>query len=169
MAYLSSKAVANEILNHSAKFGGFTPFQVQKLAYLAHGFYFALYGQPLLNETIEAWKYGPVIPTLYHEFKEWGRDPIKRFALDYHPEKDGFSMPVIPQKLTYASAKNVIEQVVEKYGNLSATELYNLTHEQGGPWDRAFEEGIFGKDIPNDLIREHFANWVNDAVQSSTT
>lgn len=169
MAYLSSKAVANEILNHSAKFGGFTPFQVQKLAYLAHGFYIAFYGKPLLNEMVEAWKYGPVIPSLYHEFKEWGRDSIKRFALDYHPETYGFTKPEIPADAAYASAKSVIEEVVEKYGNLSATELYNLTHEANGPWDRAYEEGIHGKDISNDLIQEYFANWVNNAGQPSTT
>ncbi|CAM2005528.1 Panacea domain-containing protein [Acanthopleuribacter pedis] len=166
MAYLPSKAVANEILNHSEAFDGFTPFQIQKLTYLAHGFYYALYGQPLINETVEAWKYGPVIPTLYHEFKEWGGNPIKRFALDFVPATGWFSKPEIPATPNYNGAKSVIDQVVNQYGHLSTTQLYNLTHEPGGPWDRAYEEGIYGKDIPNELIRDHFANWVNDANQS---
>lgn len=38
-----------------------THMQLQKLTYIAHGYYLALTGKPLLNECVSAWKYGPVI------------------------------------------------------------------------------------------------------------
>jgi len=39
-----------------------TPMQVLKLAYIAHGWQLGLHGRPLINEPVEAWKYGPDLP-----------------------------------------------------------------------------------------------------------
>ncbi len=39
-----------------------------KLVYIAHGWTLALLDRPLIMSTIEAWRYGPVIPVLYDAF-----------------------------------------------------------------------------------------------------
>lgn len=54
-----------------------TPMQLIKLVYLAHCWMLALYSRPLIEEPIEAWKYGPVIPVLYHDIKHYGSNPVK--------------------------------------------------------------------------------------------
>ena len=63
----SAKAIANAFLqrafNEKKAIG---QLKLQKLVYIAHGYYLALTGgNPLVNEPFEAWDYGPVNRTLY--------------------------------------------------------------------------------------------------------
>jgi uncharacterized phage-associated protein len=51
-----------------------------KTVFIAHGFYLASKDKPLVNEFVQAWKYGPVIDSVYHEFKGLGHKPIKFLA-----------------------------------------------------------------------------------------
>ena len=53
-----------------------TPLKLQKLIYYAHGWHLAIRNAPLIDEVIEAWEYGPVVPNVYHEFKKFGNRPI---------------------------------------------------------------------------------------------
>lgn len=53
------------------------PLKLQKLVYLAHGWNLAFTGQPLVEESFQAWKYGPVSPKLYDKYKKYGGNPIQ--------------------------------------------------------------------------------------------
>ena len=68
-----SLAVANWFIENLSKI---TPLKLQKLIYFAHGWHLAIRDQPLIDELVEAWEYGPVIPNVYHEFKVFGNQPI---------------------------------------------------------------------------------------------
>lgn len=63
--------------------------KLQKLIYFSHGYYLAATGlnggepQPLIDEFFEVWPYGPVCPSVYESFKEYGKEPIVRPALGY--------------------------------------------------------------------------------------
>ena len=46
--------------------------KVQKLVYFAHGWHLGITKKPLINEQVEAWPYGAVIPSLYDYLKQWG-------------------------------------------------------------------------------------------------
>lgn len=51
-----------------------------KRVYIAHGFALALLGRELLDsrfDKVEAWRYGPVIPSVYHSFKQYRTKEIK--------------------------------------------------------------------------------------------
>ena len=80
----SAKAIANYFLELAAKHGEkVTPLKIQKLVYIAHGWHLALYEKPLVyDEFAEAWEYGPVFPSIYHEFKHFGGAPIAEPATD---------------------------------------------------------------------------------------
>src|SRR5882762_236012 len=80
MAY-DPKSIANVFLALAEAEGKhLTPLQLIKLVYIAHGWYLALTQKPLISEQAEAWQYGPVIPSLYQEFKGFGNSFIKRRA-----------------------------------------------------------------------------------------
>ena len=53
-----------------------TPMHVLKLAYLCHGWMLGVFGRGLIAEPAEAWRYGPVIPTVYHTYKSFRGEPI---------------------------------------------------------------------------------------------
>ena len=55
-----------------------------KRVYIAHGFSLAINKESLLDkrfDKVEAWKYGPVIPSVYHSFKQYKADPITEKAV----------------------------------------------------------------------------------------
>jgi uncharacterized phage-associated protein len=70
----SSKAVANTFLDiaKANNVADISPMKLQKLIYYAHAWHLAFLGQPLIKEEVQAWKFGPVIPDVYFEFKECG-------------------------------------------------------------------------------------------------
>ena len=53
-----------------------THIDLQKLLYFAHGRFLIGSGIPLLTGYFEAWRRGPVHPTVYNAFKEAGALPI---------------------------------------------------------------------------------------------
>ena len=68
-------AIANYFLERAER-EPITQMKVQKLVYFAHGWHLGITQKPLINEQVEAWPYGPVIPSLYQDLKRWGADPI---------------------------------------------------------------------------------------------
>ena len=148
-------AVATEILKQGEKRGiQMTPMQLVKLAYIAHGFHLAIFGGKLFQEQIQAWKYGPVIPDLYHATKRFGR---KEIAIDNLLSYPGLANPAI---------EGFLGDVVAKYGHLSGPTLSSITHQSGSPWDQVYREGSANIEIPNHLIKEHYQRIMDDYRES---
>src|SRR5258708_6687363 len=77
-APFNSVAVANWFVEKANQGGKpVTLMKLLKLVYFAHGWHLALTKKPLIKEEIEAWKFGPVAPDVYHVFKTNGAGPIK--------------------------------------------------------------------------------------------
>ncbi|MCD0489944.1 DUF4065 domain-containing protein [Pedobacter sp. MC2016-14] len=143
-----------------------TPMKLLKLVYIAHGWYLALADQDLIDEGVQAWKYGPVIPSVYHKFKVYGNNIINSLAKFDVPgwSNDPFTQGVEINNLSKISEddKKFLDRIFEVYGDLSGIQLSNLTHEIGTPWYNVWNEQI-GKNnrekiIPNNLIKEHYKN-----------
>jgi len=87
MSY-TAPSVANKLLNLAEVANRpLTQIDIQKLVYFAHGWYLALQKQPLIDETILAWKYGPVVRSLYDEFREFGSNPITAKAKEWQTQR----------------------------------------------------------------------------------
>ena len=122
--------VANYLLWSEDRFEGsegITPLKLQKLVYYCQGFHLAMFGKELFPETIEAWLHGPVVPDLYHHFKEAGNGIVKAPSQlqDVGLTKDQLEL---------------LDEVLETYGQFSAWRLRNMTHEEL-PWKNAYEAG----------------------------
>ena len=167
----TAKAVANYFLTLAQKDGkSLNPMQIQKLVYFAHGWYLALYGQPLIKEDIQAWSYGPVIPSLYGEFKKFGNGPIDEQATESRFENlklitDKPSVGDISDVQERTRIETFLNRVWEVYSHFTAIQLSNMTHEQDSPWKIALEQsgGTRGTIIPNSLIREYFVQQAKSA------
>ena len=137
--------IADALLKIAKRQGkGLTPMQLVKLTYIAHGFALAVLDRDLFDDKIEAWKYGPVIPNLYHATKKFGRNPI------------GFSMIDDAEIDLPDDVCDFLEEVFNKYGSLSGIQLSDLTHRIGSPWHQVYQGDRRGLEIPDDLIKEHY-------------
>ncbi len=151
----SAKAVANYFLKKYGK-SGITPLKIQKLVYISHGWYLAFYDAPLVSdEYAEAWEYGPVFASLYHEFKYRGRLPIINLGTDI----DGDFRTVTPRiDRGDKETKKLLDKVWDVYGGMSGIELSELCHQPGSPWDKARKEspGIRNAHIDDRSIKKHY-------------
>ena len=161
----SAAAIANWFLDRAERDRvPVDPMKLQKLIYFAHGWYLALTGRPLITEHPEAWDYGPVIPSIYHEFKNFGRDPITRRILKLESlgasVKELLNSRLVSPKIEPedTDTQNFLERIWEVYGGLTGVQLSNMTHATNGAWHKAREQahGRQGIDIPDELIKEEF-------------
>jgi uncharacterized phage-associated protein len=158
----SAKAIANCFLDLAESDGKkLTPMQIQKLVYFAHGWNLAIRNEPLIDERVEAWQFGPVIPSLYHEFKTFGGSPVTSHALDIDWATFKAFRPTIESQAATENNQftiRLLDRIWKQYGSLSGAQLSSLTHQAGTPWVRAREE--FGEvrnvDIPDLWIRDYF-------------
>ncbi len=120
-----------------------THMKLQKMVYLAHAWMLALHGIPLVQGRLEAWRYGPVFPQLYHALKAKGAEPL---TLADVPECDA----------TFDEDEtNLMVWAVERYGPLSAARLSRLTHAQSSPWEFTRRQGR-NREIPAESIRGYY-------------
>lgn len=156
-----AKAVANEFLELAKKDGKkLTQMQLQKLVYFAYGWYLAITGKRLIDERVEAWGWGPVIPSIYQAFKRFGSSPITEPAAEvgFRSGKAGF-YPIRIQSSDSEEdtlARQVVKRVWDIYGKYSASALSKMTHAPDSPWSRTPDKEIKGTDISDDLISEYF-------------
>lgn len=156
----SAKAVANWFLDLGSPLN---PMKIQKLVYFAHGWELGLKGRPLINERVEAWPYGPVVPSLYHEFKVYGSGTITEPAssVEATGSKLRFVIPAIPVADTEARA--LLAKIWDVYGHRTGPQLSAMTHIPGSPWHTVSTQnpGVRSVDIPDDLIQR----WFSDLAQ----
>lgn len=161
----SPKSIANYFLDQARARGeGISPMKLQKLVYYAHGWYAGNTGEPLIDEAVEAWQYGPVIPSLYHEFKRFGSGVIACKAMDF----EGMELCEVPPP-SDSKIQEFLNHIWNSYGRYTGIRLSELTHAEGSPWDQTWKEsqGLRGVDIPLERITEYFKNAVEKAKQKA--
>lgn len=147
-----SRTVANRFLELAAqKNDTLTPMQLLKLVYIAHGWMLGLYGRALIRDPVEAWRYGPVIPTLYASVKGFKSQPV------CGPLKAGDDKPLDAQEA------DIVSQIYTIYGDRTGIDLSRLTHKPGTPWALTYREGVFGSQISQDIIEQHYKNLASAA------
>ena len=115
--------------------------KVQKLCYYAQGYHLAMFGSPLFPDAIEAWEHGPVVPSLYRDYKQYKASAIPR-PLNFDPEQIN------------ADARLLLEEIYSVYGQYSATKLRNMTHAEA-PWRDAYAK-FPSCTISHEAMREFF-------------
>lgn len=134
--------------------GALTPMQLLKLVYIAHGWMLGLCSKPLIEDEVQAWQYGPVIPRLYDAVRSYRGEPVtKPFGIK-HEDFAGY-------------AKSITEKIFELYNGMNGLALSRLTHAVGTPWHQVYKPGVFGSVIPDDLIAGYYARRVRGLRSSS--
>ena len=149
---------AIEIANHFIARSGNTKthLQVQKMTYFAHGFMLGVFGIPLIRDRVEAWEWGPVIPSLWKRFKKYGSDIILAKAVP----------PVIPFT---PQETEILDAVWNHYGRYCGYYMSGLTHDDRSgrrtPWASCHVKGE-NRHIP-DSVTQHYYRKVYESMRQT--
>lgn len=132
-----------------------TPMQLLKLVYIAHGYMLGKYGQPLLKESVEAWRFGPVVPSVYHATKGFKDKPVEYVA------KANKEFPFS------AEEKETMDRVAKIYGKASGIVLSSATHRADTPWRKTWDQYGQNAPISNDLIEYFYGELLKKPRHSS--
>ncbi|OQB11527.1 MAG: hypothetical protein BWY15_02448 [Firmicutes bacterium ADurb.Bin193] len=130
---VSVRALCNTILKKAFDEGiDITPMKMQKLIYFIYKDFLKRTGSALFRENFLAWKNGPVLNSVYDEFKSFRAHPITRFA------KDAQGKVFLISEDAAEDILDSISDVWGKYKYFSGIELSNLTHKEGSAWYKAY-------------------------------
>lgn len=162
----SPQAVANYFLDRAdAESVSITPLKLVKLVYIAYGWFLALTGEKLFREQTEAWKHGPVVPSIYHEFKKFGDQPITQRATKFDFETFEGTAPRVDSNDEITLL--ILDKVWAAYKRFPAWSLRNKTHEPDTPWYKVYRPGEHGITLADDDIREHYRSKIRQYVEGA--
>ena len=163
---MNAQQVANYFLDMSHEEDWpISQLKLLKLVYIGYGWVAAVLERKLFEEEIEAWKHGPVVPSLYHEFKWWGSAPIEGHSMEVDlDDPDKREIPRIPKDET--DVQNMLSLVWGIYKRYSAWSLVKRTHEENTPWSETWERGQC-KPIPYERIKTHFQRKIEEYLDAA--
>ena len=152
--------VCRHVINYSNEQDyGVSNLKLQKLLYFIQAYFLTNKkdNTPCFDEKIEAWDFGPVVPEAYRQYKQYGSGDIPTiksyilFDADdiWNSKRVGFTDNIIKDE-----DKSLIDKVIDKFADYSATDLVSLTHRQS-PWINAYAPHQYNE-ITIDAIREYF-------------
>ena len=124
-----------------------THLKLQKLCYYAQGYSLALVDEIMFDNPIEAWEHGPVVRTLWDEYKRYRREPIP--SVDEQPEIEPWRV-------------KILALVYQRYGWMTAWDLRNRTHDEF-PWQEAWLSSDPEPQLAVDSMKQFFRRHLHGA------
>ena len=117
--------------------------RLQKLLYFIQAKFLIVKHEPCFTERMEAWDFGPVVPTVYHQYRYYGGGIIPfqgSSSFSFHP-----------------ADQNLIDMMLDNCSMHSTSDLVEKTHQQD-PWKNAYASSQMGLDaeISIDSIYKYF-------------
>ena len=85
----SPAKIANSIIRIARSYKiNLDPLKLQKIIYFAHCKSLLERNQILITEPFHAFSFGPLITSIYHEYKKYGNNPVDHYASELVMEED---------------------------------------------------------------------------------
>lgn len=107
--------------------------QLQKILYYLQVYFLKNREEPLFEDDIEAWMYGPVVPDVYYNYSMYGG---KGICEEYDD--------IVSFKPKY---KKRIDKIIEEKRELFPWDLVEDTHAEGKAWSKIFKNGEGNKEV----------------------
>lgn len=137
-----ARAAADYLLTIQDEEDSITNLKLQKLLYYAQGLALALFRQPLFGDKIKAWAHGPVVSSVWGQYKEHAAAPIPPAWETDFSSLDG-------------RARLVLERAYAEFGQFTGGHLRDMTHNER-PWLETWSEEDHNREIPPALLDEFF-------------
>lgn len=138
--------IADHILAQTPAPYGLTNRELQKLLYLAQGFYLAQSGEPLFQEDFQAWRHGPVNSGIFHKYKHFGYLDINK------PHKEMLK-PISENMSAFILALTL------SFCTVGASKLIEYSHADT-PWSEKYipNQNI---SLPKENLKTYFENFAS--------
>jgi uncharacterized phage-associated protein len=130
---------------------GIDTMKLLKLTYIAHGYSLGFFSKPLFYNQVQAWKYGPVIPELYHVIKRFSTGFVDINTIDLYSENELSS-----------EDKHLLSKVWNAYKKFNGLQLSTKTHEPNTPWALVYNPNIDYRVIDNSIIEEYYKKMIDE-------
>lgn len=138
---ISSKDAAKHLCRVSGH--SLTNLEIQKILYIADMNYIGQTGERLISEPFEAWSYGPVLPSLYHDLKIFGSDKVKRVG--------GHTSDI-----SNTPQGRIIGKAYAALKDSSARDLVRNTHWEEGAWATVYSPGSRHVKISDEAMKNEY-------------
>ena len=126
--------IANELLTSiKSKYHDVDVLKLNRLLFLAYGLGAHELNREIFEDRIEAWKYGPIIPSVYHYFSHFHLKPIQAKAFEYDFFENKFKEYRVDANDTILIS--FIRDIYKRFGN---DQKFSLIH-------HIWSEGSHGK------------------------
>lgn len=152
--------VCRHVINYSNEHDyGISNLKLQKILYFIQAYFLTNKKDhtSCFNEKIEAWDFGPVVPEAYYEYKQYGSGDIPTVESYFQFDEDdvwNIKRVVFDDSIIKDKDKILIDKVIDKFSDYSATDLVSLTHRQS-PWIDAYVPHQ-NNEIKIEEIRKYF-------------
>ncbi|MDR1039734.1 MAG: DUF4065 domain-containing protein [Deltaproteobacteria bacterium] len=156
-----------------------THLKLQKLLYFAQGWYLAYHNAPLFEDPIEAWKYGPVVRSVYYALNDRRKnevitEPIEGYVL----QGENYKVIGTPGMSFRDDGTEVfMVSIWKNYSRMNPWELVSISHAKESPWDRVSKSlevsyddagvgwgiGFSSTVIPVELMKSYFKSLLSEA------
>lgn len=131
--------VANYIVNYCIDNNDpVSNLKLQKVLYYVQAASLVEHDDIMFRDDICAWKYGPVVESVYHNFKWFVDKAIDEKVTgkyDFFENEDDDSYN--PEEIIMESDRNLIQKVITSYKSYSALSMVKKTHNEA-PWKNAY-------------------------------
>ncbi len=113
-----------------------TNLKLQKILYFMWIDWYRTRQEPLFDNEIQAWHYGPVIPDVYWKYRIFVADPIRKTEEYRIPESDA----------------RLFRKMTSRYNERSVRDLIAESYREGSPWARMGGDSILYAKISKELM-----------------
>lgn len=137
--------------------------KLQKLLYYVDAWHMVYFEHPIIDEDFQAWVHGPVVPSVYNQYKEHGFREIELLN-DEDTDVEALLNEAFENNGIDPDQQELVYKVLDQYGPLSAMELELLSHSEP-PWKQT-RNGLSPstastKAIDKDIVLEYFSSLIH--------
>jgi uncharacterized phage-associated protein len=159
MELYNSKYTATHVANYflNKENHELTILKLIKIVFLSFGWGTAFFNKRIFWNKIEAWRYGPVIPSLYHSLKHHKNNIITEEIEELIFDSEDIN--TIKPKVKDKRLEKLLEAIWNKYGKYDISQLITVTHKRGTPWFETYD-GSYYNEIDIDLIADYYKSFL---------
>jgi len=154
---LSGTDIAKYILS---VVGNCTHLKLEKLVYFCYADYICGTGKKLFKDKIFAYKLGPVVESVYQQYKSYGKETIDDTDENFIPQRKDRRLSSRSRILFSEDGVQKMVSIIttlKKYGLLTASHLVELTHSENSPWSH-YDSTQPHQEMEDDIIKKYHSN-----------